>query len=132
MRGSPLVQDLGREVYSVRPGDRADLGVHPHLRKERGITERGEHAFPLGEMGEIDIADQAVRERETQAVVAKNFHTADIAQQRDHSLRLRQRRNRGRHLMLGHERPVGKQLVLVERSPLENLAQHSWRQSAGQ
>jgi hypothetical protein len=31
-------------------------------------------------MGEIDVADQAVREREPQTVVAKNFHTADIAQ----------------------------------------------------
>jgi hypothetical protein len=48
MRGSLFVQDFGREVYSVRPGDRPDLGVHPHLRKERGITEGGEDAFPLG------------------------------------------------------------------------------------
>ena|ERR1022692_1173464 len=84
MCSSALVQDLRCEVRSVGPGDGADLGVNAHVCEERRIAERGEHALPLTEMGQIDIACQAVREREPQPVVAEDFDVTDVVKRRDH------------------------------------------------
>jgi hypothetical protein len=130
MLGGPLVEDFGCKVHPAGPGNRADLGIHSDLRKECGIVRGSEYAFPLGQMGQVDITHQAVREREPQPVVAEHFDVADIAEQSAHALSLRQRWNRGRHLMRGHLRPVGEQLLLVKCRPLEHLAQHTWRQRA--
>ncbi len=121
MCGGPLVEDLWCEVYAVGPGDRACLGVDSHLSEERGVAKRGEHALPLAQIGEIDVPYQAVREREPQPVMTEDLDTTDVVERRDHASILRQWRNGGWHLMGGHQRPIGEQLLLVERCPLEHL-----------
>ena len=121
MCSGPLVQDLRREIYAVGPGDRARLRVDSHLGKEHRIAKGCEHAVPLAEMGEIDVAHQAVREREPQPVMTEDLDTTDVVERRDHASILRQWRNGGWHLMGGHQRPIGEQLLLVERCPLEHL-----------
>src|ERR1035438_9806429 len=68
----PLVEDLRREVRSAGPGDRADLRIEAHLGKALGIAQRLEYPSTAAEVGEIDVADQAVRERQPQPVVAEH------------------------------------------------------------
>lgn len=84
MCSGPLIQDLGCEVCSVGPGDGADLRVDVHACEVRRIAECGEDAFPLTEMGQIDIACQAVGEREPEPVVAEDFHVTDVMKRGDH------------------------------------------------
>jgi hypothetical protein len=85
----PLVQDFGREVRSVGPGDSADVGVDSYLHEECRIVQWGEYSVAVLQMGQIDVADQAVREREPQPVVAEDFHVADVVQRGDRERILR-------------------------------------------
>lgn|ERR1022692_2092970 len=87
--GGPLVQDLGREVGPVGPGDSADLGVDSYLCEKCGIVQWGEYSVAMLKVGQIDVADQAIREREPQLVVAEDFHVADVVQRGDHARILR-------------------------------------------
>src|SRR6266702_2585472 len=71
--GCPLVQDLWREVRTVRPGDRPDLRINSHLCEDLGVTQRREHPCPVPYMGQVHISRQAVRERQSEPVVAQHL-----------------------------------------------------------
>lgn len=76
-----LVEDFRREVRSAGPGDRADLRIDVHLGKILGIAQRLKYPATAAEVGEADVADQAVRERQPQPVVAENLHVGDVMEQ---------------------------------------------------
>jgi hypothetical protein len=124
VRGCPLVQDLWRKIRTVRPGDRPDLRVDPHLRENFGVVQRREHACPVPHMGQVHVARQAARERQPEPVVAQHLDVSHVVEGRNHRSILRQRGNRPRRLMCLNKRPVIQQFSLVSLSPLEHLAHY--------
>lgn len=127
-----LVEDFGREVRAVGPGDRPGFGVYLYLREGIGVAQGREHAGPVTQVGQVDVADQAVRERQPEPVVAEDLDVGNVVERRDHGRILRERRDRHGELMCCHKFPVVEQLVLVERGPLEDLPEHARRERSGQ
>ena len=99
MRSGSLVQNFWGEVEAAGPGDGANLGVDSHLGEECGIAQGRENAVQFPEMGQFDIADQAVGERQPQPVVAQDLHVGHVIQWNGHDIMLRQRRDGGRRLV---------------------------------
>jgi hypothetical protein len=57
--------------------DGPGLRVHAHFREECRIAQRLEHATPVV-IREVDVADGAVGEHESQPVVGDHFDSRDV------------------------------------------------------
>jgi hypothetical protein len=68
-----LVEDFGRGVRAIGPGDRPGFGVYSYLREGTGVAQGREHAAPVTQIGLAVVADQAVGERQPEPVVAEDL-----------------------------------------------------------
>ena len=123
MRGGPLggvapcllVKRLGRQVDAVRPCHGPGLWIDAGFREIGGIAQWLEHASPFV-IREVDVADGAVGEGESQHVVGDHCDCGDV----DESLHAEMQRERIDLLeraTVASAGPAGLQLVTVEACP---------------
>src|SRR6266545_571317 len=72
-----VVERLGRHVEAVGPRDGSCLRVDGHACEVLGIAQRLEDAAPVASR-EVDVADGAILEGQTQPVVTDHLDSRDI------------------------------------------------------
>ena len=76
------VENIGIEVVAVRPYDGAKLGIDAHLAEVRGVLQRLGHRTPEI-VGEIDLADESIRECQSQPKALERFDDGDASKWAD-------------------------------------------------
>ena len=122
------VQNVWIEIDSVRPGDRPGNRVHRGCSEALIVVDRCKHARQG--VSEVLFAHEAIRERDTQRSRAEMIDGGHSGE-RGHGHRLLERVDPREGGWLLREGPVGRELVMVQPSPLlDELRSGPWEVSS--
>jgi hypothetical protein len=120
------VQKLGRGIKTIRPYDRSCLVVDPDLPKVRWVAQALPKR-PANQESAVDIALNAIVERNPQAIAIKRLDASDSEH---HRFMLRQRLDRRQGLQCLSAHPVISELLHMEACPRPNEPQRTRRKRA--
>lgn len=84
MPGCPVVEDVWSKIGPAGPGHRSKFRVDSRLGESSRIPQRSENSASVPQMRRINIAHQAVSERQPKPVVAQDPDFSHVVEGRRH------------------------------------------------
>src|SRR4051794_5445791 len=115
------VENIGIEIRSVGPADRADLRIYPDFGELFGLLQGSENSCEADQLIEIDLACDPILESDIESVIAYGSGFNNIFQHRQ----LLQRLDPDQGLLLPRKLPILQELFPMHSRPFYHQAKNS-------